>query len=180
MSREVVTHPLATCPAIVVGKARDPDGGVGNTGEMRLMAPTVIEDITSRCVAECVRQGVGVDAVGRLLVAYNYALDRAAQLPTEHDVLEIAKLVDPWTQGTYRSTPVTFDDGGSGTDWREVPDAMHRLFGALDFGAEPAGVVRSFLRIHSFTDGNGRLAFVLYNWSNQTLLSPAPLPAFRW
>lgn len=147
---------------------------------MRLVAPTIIEDIASRCVAECVRQGVGVDAVGRLLVAYDYALDRESMLPTERDVLELAQIVEPQTHGNYRSTPVTFDDGGSGTDWREVPDAMRRLFGALEIPADANGVVRSILRIHPFTDGNGRVAFVLYNWLNGTLLAPAPLPDFDW
>jgi len=144
------------------------------------MAPTVIEEIASRCVSECVRQGVGVDATGRLLVAYDYALDHAAQLPAERDLHEIARLVEPAMRGTYRTTPVTFDEGGPATDWREVPDAMRRLFGALDAGTVPTELVRSFLRIHPFTDGNGRLAFVLYNWLSGTLQSPAPLPDFDW
>jgi fido (protein-threonine AMPylation protein) len=57
---------------------------------------------------------------------------------------------------------------------------MRRLFGALDAVGGPIEAVRSFLRIHPFTDGNGRVAFVLYNWLNHTLLAPAPLPDFDW
>jgi hypothetical protein len=147
---------------------------------MATMAPTAIEEISARCVAECLRQGVGIDGVGRLLVAYDRALDLSTESPTETAICELARIIEPGAAEEYRRVPVTFRGGGHSTDWREVPDAMRRLFGTIHRQSPPEEVVRAFLHIHPFTDGNGRVAFVLYNWLRGTLSSPAPLPELDW
>jgi len=38
--------------------------------------------------------------------------------------------------------------------------------------------VVEFLKIHPFKDGNGRVAFLLYNILNNSLDDPAPLPDY--
>lgn len=105
-------------------------------------------------------------------------------LPTELGSRNIAaaingRAVTAWPLG-YRMTPVTFANGRAGTAAREVPDAMQRLFEALDDDTDPAEFVRAFLSIHPFTDGNGRTAFILFNWLSNTLDHPQALPDLNW
>lgn len=151
--------------------------------------------IASRCVEECVRQrDVGVDGVGRLLVAYSYAMEHADRLPTEDDVVHLHDLVvgeyldvvldsrlgRPYAPAKhrYRHTPATFENGGSAADSKDIPSAMARIFEHLDADVEAAEFVRALLVIHPWSDGNGRTAFILYNWLGHTLTTPQPLPDF--
>lgn len=135
-----------------------------------------IEAITAACVRECVRQGVGLRQVAGLVVAYDYAIENRGTLPTLFDQEMVAKYVEPRAAARYRLTPVTFASGGSAAHWQDIPDAMIRMFDALDGDVDPAEFVRAFLTIHPYADGNGRTAFVLYNWLAGTLSEPQPLP----
>lgn len=137
-----------------------------------------METIAVACVRECVRQRVDLDSVAGLLFAYNHALRVEDNLPTERYMRAVAALVDPTLAGSYRVTPVTFDNGGSAVHWREVPDAMQRLFAHLDDETPAREFAKAFLDIHPYADGNGRVAFILYNWLYGTLRDPQPVPDF--
>jgi Fic/DOC family len=139
-----------------------------------------LEHIAMACVVECRRQGVGLDRLACLLAGYNYAMDNAGRLPTEGDLLHLASVVEPSTGGRYRTTPVTFSQGGTAADPGSVPGATARLLALFDVGDDPQEFVHHFLAVHPFADGNGRLGFILYNWLMHTLPEPRPLPEFQF
>src|SRR5437879_707083 len=145
---------------------------------MRTMAPSALERVAVACVHECVRQDVGIEGVARLLTAYAYAVAHGDRAPAEADVLELARLVDPVAGRAYRRVPVTFLGGTTAPGPADVPGAMERLF--ANFTRADDGVdelVRGFLAIHPFADGNGRTAFVLRNWLRARSTTPPSYPA---
>ena len=137
-----------------------------------------LEQIALACVAECRRQGVGLDRLAFLLCGYNYAFENAARLPSEDDVLHLAGVVEPTTMGRYRTTAVIFRHGGSSASAAIVPGAMAHLFNLLERSTDAREFVHHFLAIHPFADGNGRLGFLLYNWLARQLNDPLPLPEY--
>jgi hypothetical protein len=139
---------------------------------------TNMSAIVSACVTECERQQVGLDRVGRLIQAYAYAIEQTKSLPKEHDLFYIAGLIEPANKGGYRATPVTFENGGSSAPPRLIPNTIKRLFEVLDWDVAPDVFTRSLLQIHPFSEGNGRTAFVIYNWLSRTLDNPLPLPDY--
>lgn len=137
-----------------------------------------LREIALACALECERQRVGVDRLAMLVTGYAIAMANAGRLPTEHDLLRLAAVVEPTTRGSYRTTPVVFASGGTAANAQAVPAAIGRGFELLDVDTDPAEFVRSFLSVHPFVDGNGRLAFVLLNWLAGSLNDPQPLPDF--
>jgi hypothetical protein len=137
-----------------------------------------MEEIALACVAECHRQDVGLDGLACLVAAYAYAVDNAYRLPTEVDVLHLAAVIEPKTDGRYRTTPVTFTSGTGGAEPSTIPGAVARMFDLLDEAVDPVDFVRQLLVIHPFADGNGRVAFVLINWLGHHLDVPIALPEF--
>lgn len=138
-----------------------------------------IEAVASLCAKECVRQHVGIDRVGYLISAYALAhrLQTCRKIPTLDDCLAIARLVEPRDADGFRRMPAVFDQGVEATASSAIPEAMDRLFLHAEF-ADPAEWTKAFLQIHPFGDGNGRTAFLLYNWVGNTLDHPVPLPDF--
>jgi len=139
-----------------------------------------LEAIALSCVVECERQHVGLDRLACLISGYSYAVDNAGRLPTEGDLLHLAGVIEPMNNGRYRSTPVTFASGGFAASAQSIPGATARMFGYLDEDTDPDEFTRSLLRIHPFTDGNGRVAFVIRNWLAGTLLEPSALPDYEF
>jgi hypothetical protein len=135
-----------------------------------------LEAVAIACIKECERQHVGLDRLGRLIEGVAYAIEHSQRLPEEGDILHLAGLVEPSNGGRYRSTPVTFASGGNATDLSSVPGATARLMAYVDHDVDPTEVVKAFLNIHPFSDGNGRVGFILLNWLRGTLADPAPLP----
>ena len=144
------------------------------------LAADVRERITRACSRECERQGVGADRLQMLVDGYDYCLEHQNRLPTVDDLLTLALTIEPTTGGRFRRTPVVFSDGGSGVTASEVPDTIQRLFANLDGATDAFEFTRAVLVTHPFIDGNGRTAFVLYNWLSGTLLEPRPLPEFTF
>lgn len=141
--------------------------------------PTLdLEAIASACAIECVRQHVGLDRVADLIDGYHFATMNADRLPTEQMMLAMAGILEPDNHGRYRTVPVTFAGGGTAVTAQLVPDATRALFERLDTDTPAAEFTKAFLDVHPLLDGNGRTAFVLFNWLNKSLAKPAALPDF--
>lgn len=142
---------------------------------------------------ECVRQeATEISDLMYLLMAYNGMMrfDKCGYLDTPEGVfkcvLQIGDTVKGGTTNGFRAMPVIFQNGGSSSNPTDIKAHMERLCTIVAeqrqyVGVEDAyGLTRSFLQIHPFRDGNGRTAWILYNWLNRTLEDPVPLPDFNF
>lgn len=140
-----------------------------------------MERIASVAANECVRQQVGIPELTNLLKAYDYALSRQDHFPVEYEIIMLGMTIEP-VQNVhgYRTTPVSFSDTSTAVDWRDIDGAMIRLVQNADPDVEwmVNAIVKAFLDIHPFCDGNGRTAWILYNWYRKTLANPDPLPNY--
>lgn len=144
-----------------------------------------LEKLAAVAAAECVRQeATEIHDLTRLLRAYEVAV----RMKNEADprvgllsmILVVSRIIDSKNESGYRMVPVTFQNGGSSSNWRNIHDHMIRLFKESEIWKREDAYIatRSFLLIHPFRDGNGRTAWILYNWLNGTLDDPVPLPDF--
>lgn len=137
--------------------------------------------IASACARECERQEVGLIELSYLIDAYRCALEATCddEVPTLGLVLGLAMKIEPIKnrQG-YRTVPVTFSDGGGSAHYTTIAEAMQKMFTWMDEDTDADEFVKAFLRVHPFIDGNGRVAFIIYNWLNGTLLQPVELPNY--
>lgn len=146
-----------------------------------------LTQIATVAAGEAERQQVGLPGLADLLRAYEYAYSNSklGLAPTKVSVHALGSLVEPSTYGQFRFTPVTFRNGGSAAHPERVGPLMGTLFEMvpkMGYTREAYiyGWVKEFLWIHPFTDGNGRVAWILYNWFTEQLDSPVPLPEFGW
>ena len=149
-----------------------------------IFTAAVEERIRSAIAYECDRQHVGLDRREFLFAAYGEAwqLSHGSSAPTGEQALRLAGVLEPSNGGRVRSTPVTFRDGGSSAS----PSDVDRLYWTLFENLPPVGAseeevaywVREFLWVHPFSDGNGRAAWLLYNWLLGAWKEPLRLPYF--
>jgi hypothetical protein len=145
-----------------------------------------LTQIATVAAGEAERQQVGLTGLADLLRAYEYAYSNSklGLAPTKVSVHALGSLVEPSTYGQFRFTPVTFRNGGSSAHPERVSALMNSLFeyvpGPNNLEPYIYAWVKEFLWIHPFTDGNGRVAWILYNWLMNSLDSPVPLPEFGW
>lgn len=140
--------------------------------------------IGAGAAAECVRQKVGLRELGYLLDGYLWLSEYDGILNVT--VMEtLGSFVEPAkNHNGFRKTPVTFSNGGSSAPASEIPRLMINLRDAIGYGPwdNHEGVidrlVKEFLWIHPFADGNGRVAYLLYNYLSGTMDSPKPLPYY--
>jgi hypothetical protein len=99
---------------------------------------------------------------------------------TERFVLNLA---DCFGFTWYRTVPVTFADGGHAANHQGIPHAMPQLIANAPEKGEFAAwyiLIKAFLQIHPFQEGNGRIASLLFNWVLYSLNEPIPLPYYRF
>ena len=136
--------------------------------------------ISDACKVECDRQHVGEVEHAQLIEAYNLILTPKWQdktFLTVDDILTLSSIIEPKKASTLRRTPVTFANGSTGLSPDLIPRALESL---LTFQTEmPLDTfVKEFLIIHPFVDGNGRTAFVLYNYFAGNRDNPRVLPDY--
>lgn len=138
--------------------------------------------IAETAARECIRQQVGIDRLALLLAGWNRLMHYSGPIESEV-LLTIAGLVEPGNRGQLRRTPVTFANGGSSA----APDTVARLWRLLienqPIGCSEIGVrswLRDLLWVHPFTDGNGRLAWLLFNYYGGDMTTAVALPDFGW
>lgn len=140
------------------------------------------ERIAYVAIKECVRQEVGFRSLVDLLSAYEVA-DYYAEID-EPLILRLGQLVEPTVnENGYRHTPVTFRNGGTASNPIDIPLNMDALLSVSTEGFSSDDCyrwTRAFLSIHPFRDGNGRVAWMLYNKLRGTMDYPLPLPEFDW
>lgn len=137
-----------------------------------------IDRVVTVATQECLRQNVGIDRVAMLLEAYCLAYE-IIDLRLD-DIMSLALLVEPTTRGQFRVGAVTFQNGGISTNPASIPEQMVRLFSHLEPGISAYDFVRSFELIHPFSDGNGRLGWIIYNHLRGSMDKPDPLPDFKF
>jgi hypothetical protein len=148
-----------------------------------------IEKIATVAAQECIRQQVGLDRVAMLIEAYDTfmkadALDEGKTFPfSVKGMAWLARVIEPININGFRRVPVIFANGGSSCHPNEVQCSIVRHFGRLkDANTSDSGFndawVKHFLWIHPLIDGNGRVAWIIYNWLNGTLDDPENLPDY--
>lgn len=158
-----------------------------------------LSEIAAVAGAECDRQEVDLHALVRLLSVYEVTRDCArdfGEYPTANALLGpngMAATIAPDNQGEYRTRPVYFKDLTLGVNHRVIERAMNNWFeGVSAYWASSNNsvwtetdkvfvadmLIKEFLDIHPFTDGNGRLAWIVRTWLLDQWESPEVLPDY--
>lgn len=147
------------------------------------------EKIRAAIKVECDRQHVGEDRQEMLYKAYNTVRSHSVLMDRLYeDILQtIAVSIEPSNKGQYRTTPVTFNGVVGGVSPEHIPGNM--MAWIQWFNAELAlwteielsnadSIIKEFLDIHPFIDGNGRTAWLLRVWMLDQWNDPQPLPDY--
>lgn len=146
---------------------------------------TNLVQIAQVAASECVRQHVGLNRLVTLLDAYRQVVSMDVDSMSaffqeknpERFIRWLAGEVEPDNQGRFRTTPVTFANGGTAAPASEVPRLVAQLC-AIGDSLTADEWTKEFLWIHPFSDGNGRTGWILYNILSGTMDNPVPLPKF--
>lgn len=149
------------------------------------------EKIRAAIKVECDRQHVGENEQRSLYFAYFFLKDAESRLKDlpEWFLLHLAQIIEPSNKGQYRTTPVTFGHvlgGGNPSLISTVMPSWIEFFnvtlGYMEIGFQRDvtidAVIKEFLDIHPFSDGNGRTAWLLRVWLLNQWDDPQPLPDY--
>jgi hypothetical protein len=129
--------------------------------------------------AECERQMVGPVEVKQMHAAYEFARMLGGKRVSTVAIKHLGNLVEPVKGAGYRKLPATFANLSHAVDASLIDSAMNALI-MHQVRLTTNEFVKEFLAIHPFADGNGRVAFLLYNILNNTLHYPDPLPDYSF
>lgn len=156
---------------------------VYGAGYSKELNPESFQKVVQACKIEADRQHVGPIEHRALVMAYVFAKavkdahrGQKAQL-TEQIIQEIASLIEPVKAAFFRTTPVTFQNGTTGINAQLIKRSLDNLLDNQD-ALTADEFVKEFLLIHPYQDGNGRTAFVLYNFLEFDMWFPRPLPDY--
>lgn len=156
--------------------------------------------VIRKAARECARQEVGPLEVYYLCDALKYAGQFIGEPITPNMILHLGSIIEPEKNRTmdYRHTPVVFKNGGSSAPHADVPRLIENWCNIVNSYILDENtlmdillvkqLIRELLWVHPLKDGNGRLAFVLYNllcgfskfYRNEILMFVYPLPEFEW
>jgi hypothetical protein len=134
------------------------------------------------------RQGAGPLSVSDLCSAWVWLTSTANGKITRNDLLSVAACIvganDTFLR--YRTTPVYFAGGGSAASHDVLEDAMDRWLVEFNELLDKPGmnlgltdqIIKQFLYLHPFEDGNGRMAWLLRNFALEIGHNPLPLPSY--
>ena len=129
---------------------------------------------------ECDRQSVGplrvMDLANAWYLIFISNADRIMSLPI---IMSLGKLIEPEANNFWwRQTEVIISTGSKPGEEpapaKEVPSRMERWWDLHEHMTTDEAV-KEFLIIHPFADGNGRAAFLIQNWLDNTLKRCQPL-----
>jgi hypothetical protein len=150
---------------------------------------------------ECDRQHVGEDRQEMLYSAYDITRFMSRLPLTTTIMWARAGEIEPDNGGQYRTTPVTFNGTVGGVSPDSIPRVMKNWIAYFNdllpwvaiyqnsstthsdverkMAEEDVDkVIKEFLDIHPFTDGNGRTAWLLRVWLLNQWDDPQPLPDY--
>lgn len=134
-------------------------------------------DDVEACAQECQNQQSGEMSVFWLCKALTYL--RAKTKISVGLVTELGMRVEPEVnKNGFRKIPVSFRDCSQAIPAENVPQALQSL---LDNWKSLSAdeFYQHFQEIHPFADGNGRTAFLLWNFINGTLFNLQMPPKFN-
>lgn len=146
------------------------------------------EKILAAIKVECDRQKVGERQRKYLYNTYMVHRDFHDMALHHSRLCELAFQIEPENLGRYRTTPVSFNGIVGGVGPLNLPYVMRSWIEWFnDEKEDPApdvheanveGIIREFLDIHPFSDGNGRTAWLLRVWMLNQWDDPQPLPNY--
>lgn len=135
-----------------------------------------LERIAAIAAGEAVRQQTDLAGMVRLLQAYSIAYSLPGKV-NKHWLWRVAELIEPCnTYGRYRSTPVTFSNGGDSCHHSMIGEKIDGWSKNTHWSIDAR--VKELGWIHPFKDGNGRLMWIVRTRLTDTWDSPEPLPDY--
>lgn len=148
-----------------------------------------LDKIREAVNVECDRQKVGERERKNLFDTYMVHFFNHDMEMTIPRLRELAFQIEQNNGGRFRTTPVTFGEIVGGVDPSVISAAMNQWVKHFNNAVHELEmytanfklcdqVVKSFLDIHPFSDGNGRTAWLLRVWLLDQWDFPQPLPNY--
>lgn len=129
--------------------------------------------------SESDRQGATLDETINMVEAWKYT-NRFVRFPNLSTIKYLCYLITG--HNDYRQMPAVFDQGREAVKPELISNSMNGWHEwaevSLRSPTETDLIIKEFLDIHPFADGNGRVASLLYNYARGTLEDPIPLPYY--